>query len=110
MQRFEFRGPRFSCDLPVQLTVKDSTVTVRCTEISKTGMKLEINQPREVNSLGKVSISHRGQTLEVCVRFAHAGESYAGLDFIYASDVDQKRMAELVESLAVPQSGKLRTI
>jgi hypothetical protein len=108
MQRFEYRGPRFSCDLPFQLTVNDSTLIVRCTEISKTGMKLEIGQPQQVGSFGTVSIIHEGRALEFRVRFVHVGETYAGLDVIYSSDDDQKAMDDLIESVTAARGAKVR--
>jgi hypothetical protein len=110
MQRFEFRGPRFSCDLPVQLTVNDSTQAVRCTEISETGMKLESALPHEINSIGTVSILHEDRALEFRVRVVHVGATHAGLDVIYSSDADRKKMAELVEFLSAVRGVKVRTI
>jgi hypothetical protein len=109
MKRFEYRRPRISCDLPVELTVRDSTLSARCTQISKSGMKLEIGQPQEVNSFGKVSVSHQGRRLEVRVRFVHAEETHAGVDFIYLSADDQEAMANLVDSLATLAGVRSRT-
>ncbi|MGA3049983.1 MAG: PilZ domain-containing protein [Terracidiphilus sp.] len=109
MHRFEYREPRFTCDLPVRLTVQDSTLTGRCTEIGKAGMKLEIEAPPEPNSFGKVSMSYEDRTLEVRVRLVHVGETHAGLDFIYSSDKERQAMANLVETVAVLQCGKVRT-
>lgn len=110
MQRFEYRGPRFSCDLPVLLTINDSTQPVRCTEISGTGMKLEIGQPHEINCLGLVSILHQGRALEFRVRIVHVGETHTGLDLIYSSDADRKRMADLIESLTAVRGVKIRAV
>lgn len=110
MQRFEYRGPRFSCDLPLLLTINDSTQPVRCTEISETGMKLEIGQPHVVNCLGLVSILHEGRAMEFRVRIVHVGETHTGLDLIYSSDADRKRMADLIESLTAQRGVKLRAI
>jgi hypothetical protein len=110
MQRFEFRGPRFPCDLPVQLTVNHATQAVRCTEISETGMKLEIGLPLEINSVGMVSILREGRTLEFRVRIVHVGETHAGVDLIYSSDADRKTMAELIESLTAERGVKVRTV
>lgn len=109
MHRFEYREPRFSCDLPVRLTIQDSTLIGRCTEIAKAGMKLEIEAALEPNSFGKVSMSYEDKTLEVRVRFVHVCETHAGLDFIYSSDKERKAMANLVETVAILQNGKVRT-
>jgi hypothetical protein len=110
MQRFEFRDPRFSCDLPVQLNFDDSTLTARCTEISKKGMKVEIGHPQRVNSLGKVSVSREGHTIEFPARFAYVQESQAGLDLIHSSDTDRKMMAALVESVATVRGGRVKSV
>jgi len=110
MKRFEFRRPRISCDLPVELTVRDSTLSARCTQISTSGMKLETGQPQEVNTFGKVSMSHEGRRLEVPVRFVYAEDTHAGVDFIYLSAANQKSMASLVESLAAPGAARAHTV
>ena len=99
MQRFEFRNPRFSCDIPVQLNFNDSTLTARCTEISYKGMKVEIQHPQRVGSLGKVSVNREGQTIEFQARFAYVQDTNAGLDLIYTSEIEQKTMVDFVESV-----------
>jgi len=110
MHRFEFREPRFPCDLPVELDFNDLKVTARCTEISNNGMKVEIGQPQSVNSLGKVSMRHEGHTIEFQARFAYVDETEAGLDLIYTSDTDRKTMVDLVESVVAVRGGTVRSI
>jgi hypothetical protein len=104
MQKFEFRGPRFPADLPVQLTIEDSTLAGRCTEISKEGMRLEVGQALESNALGTVSMNYLGQTLEFRVRVAHVGPANSGLEFIYSSDAERTAMAHIVEAASVPKN------
>jgi hypothetical protein len=104
MQRFEYRGARFSVDLPVQFTERNTTRAGRCTEISKEGMKLELEEPLESNTCGKVFMCHQGRALEFRARVVHVGVKYCGLEFIYSSDMEQNEVAHLVESLAVPQT------
>ena len=108
MHRFEFRDPRFSCEIPVQLEFDDSKLTARCTEISYKGMKVEIGQPLRANSFGKVSMSREGQTIEFQARFAYVRETQAGLDLIYTSDRDRKTMVGLVESVLAVQGSRVR--
>ena len=110
MQRFEFRDPRFSCDLPVQLNFNDSTLTARCTEISNKGMKVEIEHPQRVNSLGKVYVSREGHIIEFQARFAYVQETNAGLDLIYTSEIEQKTMVDFVESVVSVRGTKVRSI
>jgi hypothetical protein len=104
MQKFEFRGPRFPVDLPVQLTIQNSKLPGRCTEISKEGMKLEVGQVLESNALGTVSMNHLGQTHEFRVRVAHVGPTHGGLEFIYSSDAERTAMAHIVELASVPKN------
>ena len=104
MQRFEYRGARFSVDLPVQFTERNTTRAGRCTEISKEGLKLEMEEPLESNSCGKVFMCHQGRALEFRVRVVHVGAKYCGLEFLYSSEMEQDAVAHLVESLAVPQN------
>jgi hypothetical protein len=103
MQKFEYRSPRFPVDLPVRLTVQNATVTGRCREISKEGMKLELAKPMAAGSRGTVSMSYQDQTLEVSVRVAHAGNMH-GLKFLYESDKERLAVARLVSALAAPQN------
>jgi hypothetical protein len=104
MQKFEFRGPRFPVDLPVQLTLQSATLEGCCTEISKEGMRLELGRPIPSDSCGSVSISWHGETLEFRVRVVHAESTHGGLEFIFSSDVERSALAHLVDSLAAPQN------
>jgi hypothetical protein len=104
MQRFEYRGARFSVDLPVQFTEKNITLAGRCTEISKEGMKLDLGEPLQSGPCGTVSVSFQGRTLEFRVRVVHVGARHCGMEFIYSSHAEQLAVANLVESLAVANS------
>jgi hypothetical protein len=104
MQRFEYRVARFSVDLPVQYTARDIALAGRCTEISKEGLKVSLGEPLHSNSCGTLFISFQGRRLEFRVRVAHVGAGYCGLEFIYSSEAEQIALAQLVESLAVPQA------
>jgi hypothetical protein len=110
MHTFQYRDPRFSCDIPVRLIFNDSTLAARCTEISNNGMKVEIEHPQQVSSHGRVSVDCEGQTIEFHVRFAYVQDSQAGLDLIYTNDADRKTMVDLVKSLVAVQGGKIRAI
>lgn len=109
MHRFEYRDPRFSCDLPVQLSFNDSKLPARCTEISNKGMKVEIGQSHQVNSFGKVTMRCEGRTIEFQARFAYVQDTQAGLDLIYASDADRKTMVNLVESVVAVQGRRIKS-
>ena len=101
MQRFEYRGARFSVDLPVQFTEENITMPGRCTEISKEGLKLDLGEPLQSDSSGTVSMCFQGRTLEFRVRVVHVGARHCGMEFIYSSNAEQLAVATLVESLAV---------
>ena len=100
MQRFDYRSPRFTVDLPVEFTVQESTLTARCIEISKEGIRLELQQPLPPNACGKVSIHYQGLVLELNMRIAHVGETHSGMEFIYKSESERNAVANLIASLA----------
>src|ERR1035441_53605 len=94
MQKFEYRTPRFPVDFPIQLTVKDATLTARCKEISQQGITLELPPSLPTNSSGVVSMPHRDGTIHLNVRVAHVGDTHSGLEFIYGSDTERERSEE----------------
>jgi PilZ domain len=106
MQKFEYRGARFAVDLPVRFTGGNRALAGRCIEMSKEGLKLDLEEPLESDSCGKVFLSHQGRTLEFYVRVVHVGAKYCGMEFIYSSDAEQLAVAHLVESLAIPQTAR----
>src|ERR1700691_2588 len=103
MQKFDYRSPRYTVDLPVRYTLEKAsekaTLPGRCIELSKDGMTLETQQPLPKDALGTVSISYQDRTLELNVRVVHAGESQSGMEFIYHSDAERKAVIHLVASL-----------
>lgn len=103
MQRFEYRGARFSVDLPVQFKERNTTLQGRCTEISKEGMKLDLGEPLQSDACGMVFVSFQGRTLEFCVRVVHVGAQYCGMEFVYSTKAEQIAVANLVESLTIPR-------
>jgi hypothetical protein len=104
MQKFEYRTPRFSVDLPVQFTVEKSTLIGRCKEISQEGMTFEVRQPLTPGSSGTVSISYQDHTIEIHARVAHVTETHGGLEFLYGSDAERSAVTHLVASLAASQN------
>jgi hypothetical protein len=100
MHKFEYRAPRFSVDLPAQLTIHNLTVAGRCREISKEGLKLELRQPLPRDCRGTITLSYRDQTVEVSVRIAHVGARHGGLEFLYESDGERVAVAHLIASLS----------
>ncbi len=110
MQKFQYRHPRFPVDLPVMLIAPNSTLAARCTEISEEGMRLELLQPLQSNTCGKVSLRHRDRTLEFNVRVASVGATHAGLEFICASSAERSQIAHLVAALTAPQDPTALTL
>lgn len=104
MQKFEYRTPRFSVDLPVQFTVDKSTVIGRCREISQEGMTFEARQPLTPGSSGVVSIGYQDRVIEIQARVAHVTEAQSGLEFLYESEAERSAAAQLVASLASSQN------
>jgi hypothetical protein len=96
VRKFDYRAPRFSVDLTVRLTIEGSRLTARCIEISREGMRLELQQPLPPDALGTVSVHYQELMLELNVRVAHVGKSHGGVEFIYRSDAEQKAVAQLI--------------
>jgi PilZ domain len=104
MHRFEYRGPRYSVDLPVELTTPDATLAARCTEISKEGLKLELAEAVPCGSVGIVFVCYQGRPMRFRVRSIHTGGRYCGWEFLYNSDAEQDAVAGLVDAIAVPNT------
>jgi PilZ domain-containing protein len=98
MQKFDYRYPRFSVDLPARFTTQGSTLTGRCKDISHEGMRLELPEPLPPNARGTVSVIHQGRSLELTVRVAHAANG--GIEFLYESDDEREAVAQLVTLLS----------
>jgi hypothetical protein len=93
-----------SVDLPVRLTVKDSTLTARCKEISNQAMRLELSHTLPPNSYGIVSMIHADGSLELNVRVAHVSAKTVGVEFIYGSDQERDAVSRLVARLGTAQN------
>jgi PilZ domain len=98
MQKFDYRYPRFSVDLPVRFSTQGSTLSGRCKDISHDGMRLELPEPLSPNARGTVSVTYQGRALALSVRVAHAANG--GMEFLYESDGERKAVEQLVASLA----------
>jgi hypothetical protein len=100
MRKFDYRAPRFAVDLPVRLTLAESTQFGRCTEISTEGMKLEVHQQLAVDAAGAVQITFNDFSLELPVRVAHCGSGCDGVQFVYASDEERDNVIRFIAMLA----------
>lgn len=100
MRKFDYRAPRFAVDLPVRLTLAESTQWGRCTEISTEGMKLEVEEPLTVNTAGAVQVTFRDFCLELPVRVAHSGAACDGVQFVYGSDEERDDVIRFIGLLA----------
>jgi hypothetical protein len=104
MQKFEYRGPRFHVDLPVRLKIQGSILIGHCTEISKEGITVVVDQPLASRSSGTVSLTYQGRTIDFGVRVAHVDGMHSGLEFIYSSGTEREAIAQLVDFLASQQN------
>ena len=103
MQKFEYRVPRFAVDMPISFILESSLLNGRCVEISKEGMRVELEQPLPSGVCGKVFLSYQDANFELNVRVAYAGATHSGLQFICELEQERDEVAELVESLASTQ-------
>jgi len=104
VQKFDYRCPRFSVDLPIQFTVQTSTLAARCIEISQEGMRLELEEPFPPNARGTVSISYQDGRLELNARMAHVGETHGGMVFLYKSDRERIAVADLIAAMSASRN------
>ncbi|HEX4320633.1 MAG TPA: PilZ domain-containing protein [Acidobacteriaceae bacterium] len=107
MQKFEYRTPRFSVDLPVKFIAENTVLTGRSRDIGKEGMTLDLAEAVQPGAVGTVSVSHQGRTVEVRARVAHVDGTHTGVEFLPDSEADRAALAQLVASLATvpPRSG-----
>jgi hypothetical protein len=104
MHKFQYRAPRFAVDLPVRFNIQNSTLTGRCREISKEGMRLELRHPLPSDACGTVFLSYQDRVIELGARVAYTGATHGGLVFLYESERERSAVAQLVGSLANTQS------
>jgi len=100
MRKFDYRAPRFAVDLPVRLTLEDSTLFGRCTEISTEGMKLELREPLSVDAAGAVHATFQTVSMDLPVRVAHCGSGCDGVQFVYGSDEERDEVIRFIALLA----------
>ena len=104
MQKFDYRSPRFTVDLPVRFSLENSTRMARCKDISVEGMKLELRDPLPLESVGTISVSYEGLAVEISARVTHCQPNCNGLRFIYETDEQRNQVARLTARLASSRS------
>ena len=108
MRKFDYRVPRFAVDLPVRLSLADSTQFGRCVEISTEGMKLHIREPLSVDAPGAVHVSFENVTLDLPVRVAHSEAGCDGVQFVYGSDAERDEVISFIALIAgTPRPGPI---
>jgi hypothetical protein len=100
MQKFVYRIPRYLVDLPVSFTVQGSTIAGRCKEISKEGMKVQLQQSVSADTCGTIRLTYLDLSIELPVCVAHAEAGLKGLKFLFESDKDRAAVERLVALLA----------
>ena len=104
MQKFGYRNPRYPVDFPVRLTIRDSSQTVRCRNISLDGMRLQIRAGLALYTRGEVSFDYDDLSFALRVRVAHSGSASGGVKFMYESEDQKSAVLELIARLAARQS------
>jgi hypothetical protein len=106
MQKFEYRTPRYVVDLPITFEYGHGSIAGRCREISKEGMRVELEEPVAAETCGTVNIEYRELSLAIRCCVAHAGSGYDGLKFQFESERDRSAVERLVALVSGP-SGPL---
>jgi hypothetical protein len=99
MRKFDYRVPRFQVDLPVLLTLEESTLFGRCTEISTEGMKLELRKPLSIGAGGAVHITYQNVSFDLPVRVAHCDAGCDGVQFVFGSDEERDEVIHFIGML-----------
>lgn len=99
IQKYKYRTPRFVIDIPVQMTLRNSTIAGRCIDISEEGMRVECPRPDLLYSHGTVTMTHPAWTQELNMRVAYTNSTHAGLVFVYRSQRERTMVAQVVASL-----------
>ncbi len=100
MQKFEYRTPRYLVDLPVLFRLQEASIPGRCREISKEGMRIELEHPVAAETCGTVSLSYKDLSLELRVCVTRTEAETKGLKFLFESDKDRNAVERLVALLA----------
>lgn len=101
MQKFEYRNPRYPVDLPVLLILNGESVSGRCKEISKDGMKVEFRQPVTRDCCGMLRIGHSDSFLEIRARVTRVGAENDGVKFLFGSEKERRALERLVALTAM---------
>ena len=107
MHRFHYRHPRFSADFAAQFAMAGQTIPCRCTEISVTGMKVELTTPLAPGLCGQLSFHHQSHAIDLNVRVAHTTSRHSGLEFLGDQDPAQEAIVDLVDSLSMMRDHRL---
>ena len=99
MRKFDYRVPRFPVDLPVRLTLEESTQFGSCTEISTEGMKLEMRTPLSIDAGGVVHITFQNVSFDLPVRVAHCEAGCEGVQFVFGSDEERDEVIRFIALL-----------
>lgn len=111
MQKFEYRLPRVSANLPITFITHSVNFVGQCIDISKRGMRIEASPRLPLNACGTASIRYQDRILEFSMRVTHVEESSCGLEFLYKSSDERDEVAHLIASLAVsPQRSTLALV
>jgi hypothetical protein len=102
MQRFEYRHPRFSVDLPAQFSIANETLAARCTDISVKGLRLHLLHAIAPGSRGTLTVRCQNQTIALNARVVRTSSEHSGLEFLCDSTAQQSSVAQLVASLTAP--------
>jgi hypothetical protein len=105
MQKFRYRIPRYTVDLPARVDVDGLSVEGRCTQISCEGMQLDLADPLPESFVGTVVISCTSATIQIRVRRAHSGAQQDAFKFIFESDRERLAVAHLVTQVAMRNCG-----
>lgn len=102
MRSFNYRVPRYSVDLPVQVVRGEESQFARCTEISRDGMRIESDEWLRLGTRAFVQVPHHPQDACLPIRIANAQCDSYGAVFIFESSDQRNLVNSLIASLTTP--------
>lgn len=100
--RFEYRVPRYRTDIPVRLTLSDTTFVGQCKEISKEGVTAEFPSCPIQDSCGTIQFAVNGVAIRARVRVTHTQAHSCGLRFLFESEAERLPIDRVVALLTAP--------
>lgn len=100
MQKFSYRNPRYAVDIPVVLESGSARCQGQCREISKEGMRIELEGDLPGDFSGTAVLSYQKISVRVGVGIVLSSAPEYRLKFIFSGESERTAIERLVTVLA----------